>query len=362
MNSEEKKRYNRHIILPEIGMEGQLLLKNSSVLVIGAGGLGCPVLQYLGAAGVGKIGIVDYDVVDESNLQRQILFTVHDIGKPKAEVAKARLLSNNPYINVEAIIQKIDKTNALEIIKDYDVVVDGSDNFATRYLINDACVLLSKPLVYGAIYKFEGQLSVFNYKNGPSYRCIFPEQPTTDSLPTCSQVGVLGVLPGIIGTMQANEAIKVILGREVTLSGRFLTVDILSNHFFELEIPRDDSNFLIKELGDYQDFCAFDSILEISVDELHENYEDYFVVDIRSKEERTNGMLPNAVSIEKDKLSDSISLLPRDKKILVYCHFGETSKPVVDLLRKNYGFNKVYNLFGGINDWSIEIDNSIIQY
>ena len=232
MIKEEKQRYNRHIIMPEIGMDGQLKLKKASVLVIGAGGLGCPVLQYLGAAGVGRIGIVDFDKVDASNLQRQILFGVADIGKFKAEVAKERLLANNPYITVETHVTKLDSSNALSIIGEYDIVVDGSDNFATRYLVNDACVILNKPLVFGAIYKFEGQLCVFNYQNGPSYRCLFPDQPSADSIPTCSQIGVVGVLPGIVGSMQANEVIKVILEKDDVLSGRFLTIDILANSFF----------------------------------------------------------------------------------------------------------------------------------
>ena len=362
MNKEEKQRYSRHIILPEIGMEGQLRLKNSSILVIGAGGLGCPVLQYLGAAGIGKIGIVDFDTVDASNLHRQILFTTNDIGKSKAEVAKERLLANNPFIEVETYIQRLDKDNALETLKNYDIVVDGSDNFATRYLVNDACVILDKPLVFGAIYKFEGQLSVFNYKGGPSYRCLFPEQPEASSIPTCSQIGVMGVLPGIVGSMQANEAIKVVLGREDTLSGRFLNIDILSNNFMELNISRQDSNFEMTELGNYEEACVDDVVSEISVDELNESYSEYFVIDIRSQEEREFCELQDSVSIQKEDLDEKVAELPRNKKIVVYCHFGKQSKEVVTILQDKYGFNQVFNLSGGIHEWSQEIDNSVAIY
>lgn len=361
MNKEEKQRYNRHIILPEIGLEGQQKLKEAKVLVIGAGGLGCPVLQYLGAAGVGKIGVIDFDRVDASNLHRQILFTVSDIGKSKAEVAKERLLANNPFLEIETFITKLDKSNALDIIQQFDIVVDGSDNFATRYLVNDTCIILDKILVSGAIYKFEGQLSVFNYKGGPSYRCLFPEQPEASSVPTCSQIGVIGVLPGIIGSMQANEVIKVILEREDVLSGRFLNIDILSNQFLELNIKRQESNFEITELGDYEDSCD-SSILEISVDELNEDYSKYFVLDIRPENEREICFLPESIYIIKSEIEDRIADLPRDKKIVVYCHYGHQSKGVVELLKDKYGFSQVFNLSGGIHEWSQEIDNDLIIY
>lgn len=362
MNTEEKQRYSRHIILPEIGIEGQLQLKNTSVLMVGAGGLGCPVLQYLGAAGIGKIGILDFDTIDESNLHRQILFTTNDLGKYKAEVAKERLLANNPYIEVTTHLERLEKDNALEIIKNYDIVVDGTDNFATRYLVNDTCVLLNKTLVFGAIYKFQGQLSVFNYKGGPSYRCLFPEQPEANSIPTCSQIGVVGVLPGIIGSMQANEVIKVALDRDDVLSGRFLTIDILSNIFSELSVTRQASNFEMKELGNYEDACTEVVVPEISVDELDEAYEDYFVLDIRPKEERDICALPNSFSVEKKDLEEKVAELPRNKSIVVYCHFGKQSQEVVSLLKDKYGFGHVYNLSGGIHEWSQEIDSNILIY
>jgi sulfur-carrier protein adenylyltransferase/sulfurtransferase len=357
MIKEEKQRYNRHIIMPEIGMDGQLKLKKASVLVIGAGGLGCPVLQYLGAAGVGRIGIVDFDKVDASNLQRQILFGVADIGKFKAEVAKERLLANNPYIFVETHVTKLESANALSIIANYDIIVDGSDNFATRYLVNDACIILNKPLVFGAIYKFEGQLSVFNYQNGPSYRCLFPDQPSADSIPTCSQIGVVGVLSGIVGSMQANEVIKVILERDDVLSGRFLTIDILANSFFELIIERQESNFELKELSTYSDTCS-SGFLELSPDELNDNYADYFVLDIRSKQERELCALEDSKHFLLDDLEQNISTLPRDQKMVVCCHYGIQSQKAVKLLVAKYGFVQVYNLSGGLQAWAQEVDGS----
>jgi len=363
LTSEEKLRYNRHIILPEIGIEGQQKLKNTSLLVIGAGGLGCPLLQYVAAAGIGKIGIMDHDVVDASNLHRQILFTTEDIGKPKAEVAKSKLLANNPHIEVFAIHESISKSNALDYINEYDIIADGSDNFATRYLVNDACIIKNKPLIFGAIFKFEGQLSVFNYKNGPSYRCLFPEQPAADSIPTCSQIGVMGVLPGIIGSMMANEVIKVVLNSDSTLSGKFLTVDILSNNFIEFGISRNEENFALTTLGNYHiNECTTSQIPSISVDELHESYENHVLIDIRTDDERSLAQLPNSLHLPKDTLAESISKIPRDQSIVVYCHFGKQSQEVVQLLLENYGFNKVYNLEGGIHEWAQEIDASIGVY
>jgi len=362
LSPKEKARYNRHIILPEIGIKGQEKLKNAAVLIIGAGGLGCPILQYLGAAGIGKIGIIDFDKVDESNLHRQILFQTKDIGKYKAAVAKERLLANNPFLKVESIVRRIERSNALEILSNYDVVVDGSDNFATRYLVNDACVLLNKPLVFGAIFKFEGQISVFNYKNGPSYRCLFPDQPEAGSIPTCSQIGVMGVLPGIVGTMQANETIKVILEREDTLSGRFLTLDILSNNFFELKVKRVEKNFEIESLGNYSSNDGIEQENSISVDELAEDYQDFFVLDIRNEEEREICLLEDSVHIYEEEIPERISELPRDKKIVVYCHYGRKSQKIVEVLIKDYGFSQVVNLSGGIHEWAQEIDNSVTIY
>lgn len=362
LSKEEKARYNRHIILPEVGLEGQQKLKNISLLVIGAGGLGCPLLQYVASAGIGKIGIVDFDVVDNSNLHRQVLFNTKDIGYSKAQVAKERLLANNPHVEIEVFKTQITKENALSIIKDYDLVADGSDNFATRYLINDACVILGKPLVFGAIYKFEGQLSVFNYQGGPSYRCLFPDQPKADSIPTCSQIGVLGVLPGIIGSMMANEVIKIALEKGTTLSGKFQTIDILTNSFVSFDISRDEENFKLSTLGNYEDTCETESIKTISVDELNEDYENYFVLDIRDLTERQIAKLPYSIHILKAEVEDLISLIPREKNVVVYCHFGKQSAETTKLLTEKYGYDKVYNLEGGIHEWSQEIDNSVLIY
>jgi len=242
LSGEELKRYNRHLILTEIGLQGQEKLKKSKVLVVGAGGLGCPILQYLAAAGVGTIGICDFDFVDESNLQRQILFTISDIGKQKAVVASEKLAKNNPYVNFAVHDQMLTKQNVFEIFAPYDVIVDGSDNFPTRFLINDACVILGKPLVFGAIYKFEGQVSVFNYQNGPTYRCLIAEEPTQNETPSCSEIGVMGVVPGLIGCYQAIEVIKIVCGIGQVMSGKMMLVDTLNLSHQIIEIKRSDNS------------------------------------------------------------------------------------------------------------------------
>jgi molybdopterin/thiamine biosynthesis adenylyltransferase len=238
LNEQENKRYSRHLLLSDIGVSGQEKLKSGKVLVVGAGGLGCPVLQYLTAAGVGNIGVIDFDAVDLSNLQRQILYSTNDVGTNKALAAKNRLESLNPLIEITAYPYQLTNKNALELFAKYDLIVDGSDNFSTRYLVNDACILTGKTLVYGAIYKFEGQVTVFNYQDGPSYRCLFPEAPQQGSVPNCSEVGVLGVIPGIIGVYQANEALKIILGIGTVLSGKLLVIDALNNSQLELNIQK----------------------------------------------------------------------------------------------------------------------------
>src|ERR1035437_3341330 len=275
LNTEEIKRYARHLILPEIGIEGQEKLKQAKVLVVGAGGLGCPVLQYLAAAGVGTIGMVDDDVVDETNLQRQSLFSNEDIGRKKAEVAKEKLSKLNPHIILTSDPLHLTSANALEIISHYDLVIDGSDNFPTRYLVNDACVMLNKPLVFGSIFKFEGQVSVFNYKNGPTYRCLFPEPPV-DS-PNCAEIGVLGVLPGIVGTIMANEALKIILCIGEVLSGKLFVLDALNFQTQVISFEKNPENLKIKSLIDYEELCASPlshgrgvggEVKEISADEL----------------------------------------------------------------------------------------------
>ncbi len=248
LTPQELRGYNRHIMLPEIGREGQKALKKARVLVVGAGGLGCPVLQYLAAIGTGTLGIIDFDKVDEENLQRQVLYGLQDLGKLKSIIVKDRLQHFNPLLNYEIINIRMDRDNALEIIQSYDLVVDATDNFPTRYLINDACVILNKPMVYGSIYTFEGQVSVFNYREGPSYRCLFPDIPGEREAPAASETGVIGVLPGLIGTFQANEVIKIILGQEGVLSGTLLIVNILESSFYRYTIERDEKNFAISEL------------------------------------------------------------------------------------------------------------------
>jgi sulfur-carrier protein adenylyltransferase/sulfurtransferase len=362
LSKNEIQRYNRQLILPEIGTEGQLKLKMAKVLVIGAGGLGCPVLQYLAAAGVGQIGMVDSDKVDVSNLHRQILFSLEDIGESKAMAAKKRLLASNPEVKIDSFCDYLSKENVLSIFQNYDLIVDGSDNFATRYLVNDACVLLNKPLVFGAIFKFEGQISVFNYQNGPSYRCLFPEQPSADSIPTCSQIGVLGTLTGVVGSLMANETIKVILDRKDTLSGRFLTFDLLSMNFFDFTITKNAKNFALKELGDYQVVCEPLGVKEISVDELASSMESYFLVDARLVYERELANINNSLSVPFTEIDSYISLIPRDRKVAVFCHFGNMSKEFCKQLIQQYGFKEVYSLAGGINEWSQEIDHSVPIY
>ena len=271
----EKNRYSRHILLDKVGLEGQEKLKAAKVMVIGAGGLGCPVLQYLTAAGVGTIGIIDFDVVDETNLQRQILFTVNDIGINKAMAAENRLKQLNPHITFNVYPEKLSTQNALDLFSEYDIIVDGTDNFSTRYLVNDACVITEKPLVYGAIYKFEGQVTVFNYKGGPTYRCLFPEPPKAGSVPNCSEIGVIGVLPGLIGTKQANEVIKLILEIGEPLSGKLVTYDSLNNTTLTLNINRSEEQVqkVLNEKDnfkniDYDLFCGVGNHVGSDIDEI----------------------------------------------------------------------------------------------
>lgn len=360
MTSEELKRYNRQIILDGVGLEGQQKLKSAKVLVVGAGGLGSPVLQYLSAAGIGTIGIIDADEVSLTNLQRQILFTTNDIGQNKAEVAAKKLAATNPHTDWKVYTSFLDESNALDIIGEYDLVVDGTDNFKTRYLINDACIIKNTPFVYGSILKYQGQVAVFNYKNGPSYRCLFPEPP--EHMPTCSQIGVIGVLPGIIGSLQANEALKIILGHQETLSGKLLMYDLQSNDQQIISFHKNEENFKLTQLTDYSIYDNCVMVDSISVDELNEKLENYFVIDIRPEEEREVASIPNSHHIPQDRISESIDKIPRNQNIVVYCHYGHRSQSVANTLLEEYGFEKVYNLEGGIDEWSIEIDNSIDRY
>ena len=367
LSQEEFKRYNRHIILQEIGLTGQLKLKEAKVLVIGAGGLGCPLLQYLTAAGIGTIGIVDHDEVSESNLQRQILYTLEDVGLLKAEQAAKRLNKLNSFVSIIPHAVKLTNENALEIFKDYDLVVDGTDNFPTRYLVNDACVILNKPLVFGSIFKFEGQVSVFNYKGGPTYRCLFSEPPKEGEVPNCAQIGVLGVLPGIIGSLQANEVIKIVTGVGEVLSGKLYVLDTLTMQTQTYKFSKILQNTEIKQLSDYNEFCGVGSdkkSKEIDVFELNEliqNNEGIQLIDVRTAYETEICDL-GGINIPLEFIENNIDKIPRHKKVVVYCHHGGRSEAAVNILHEKYGFNNIYNLKGGIHEWAREIDDEMATY
>lgn len=355
LSKEEINRYSRHIVLPEIGADGQEKIKNAKVLVIGAGGLGCPVLQYITAAGIGEIGIVDNDVVEESNLQRQILFSIHDIGKSKAEIARQKLSLLNPFCKFRDANSRLTSRNALEIIKDYDLVIDGSDNFPTRYLVNDACVMLNKPLVFGSIFKFEGQVSVFNYKNGPTYRCLFP-QPPQDS-PNCEEIGVLGALPGIIGTIMANEALKIVLGIGEVLSGKLFVLDALSMSAQIISFEKNPINLLIEKLIDYELFCSSHNekvvsgeITSVELKKMIDSKEDFQLIDVREKSEYLLSNIKGE-NIPLGTIERNISKISRDKKVVIHCKSGVRSRKAINLLGQKYGFTNLYNLTGGIDAW-----------
>jgi len=357
LSSEEKYRYSRHLLLDGVGVEGQKKLRASKVLVIGAGGLGCPVLQYLTAAGVGTIGIIDFDKIDETNLQRQILFTTNDIGKSKALTAKDKLEANNPFIKIEALDFALTNKNALDIFQKYDLVIDGTDNFSTRYLVNDACLILNKPLIYGAIHKFEGQVSVFNFEGGPNYRCIFPDPPSPGSVPSCSEVGVIGVLPGIIGTQQANEAIKIILGIGNVLSGRLLIYNALQSSQMEIKIPKK-----IKlgdfEIKDKKDFINFDYISYcksnlksdsgITKEELFKLSKEAFVLDVRESWEKPDLANKNILNAPLDELENFVNDIPKNQSVYVVCQRGVRSRAAIDILEKEFNYTNLINVDGGL--------------
>ncbi len=375
LSKEELARYSRHIIIPEFNIEGQKKLKAAKVLVIGTGGLGSPMLLYLAAAGVGTIGIVDFDVVDDSNLQRQVLYSVKDVGRPKVEAAKERILGLNPHINVIAYNEHLSSKNALEIFKDYDVVADGTDNFPTRYLVNDACVLTGIPNVYASIFRFDGQVSVFNYNNGPNYRDLYPEPPPPGLVPSCAEGGVLGVLPGIIGSLQANEVIKVITGIGETLSGRLFAFDALNFSTKIFKIGKDKSNPLngenptIKELIDYQQFCGIvpdvinEKVKEITVQELKQKIdakEDFQLIDVREKHEYDFVNL-GAELIPLNSVLDNVEKFSRNKQVIIHCKGGVRSAKAIQALEEK-GFTNLYNLKGGIVAYAKEVDESLPVY
>lgn len=357
LSQEEIRRYNRHIILEEVGPEGQEKLKAAKVLVIGAGGLGCPVLQYLTAAGVGTIGIVDDDTVSESNLQRQILFDSGDIDKLKAETAVKKLARQNPFIKLNFFNTRLSKENALNLFSEYNIIIDGSDNIPTRLLINDACIILKKPFVYGGIYKFGGQVSVFNYKNGPSYRCLFPELPADTEIPDCSTIGVIGIIPGITGLYQANEVIKIILEKGDILSGKLLQIDALSSKTEIITFKRTSIPDSITELGDYGEVCKSkqgeSKINSISPEELIiilDNNEEIEIFDLRSQKLFDSFNLGGRC-VDTERLLFDQELVPTDKKVIILCEIGEKSLAVTEYLQITKNNKNVYNLEGGIQGW-----------
>lgn len=378
-SKEELMRYNRHIIIPEFGLEGQSKLKNAKVLVVGSGGLGSPLLMYLAAAGVGTIGIVDYDVVDDSNLQRQVLFDQKDVGLPKVEAAKKRILGLNPHIQVNTYNKLLNSDNALEIIQDYDLVADGTDNFPTRYLVNDACVITGKTNVYGSIFRFDGQVSVFNYQKtdgtfGPNYRDLFPTPPPPGLVPSCAEGGVLGVLPGIIGSLQANEVIKVITGIGEPLAGKLYTFNALTFESRVLQIFQPEVPFQITELIDYEQFCGMpsnDHVLEETTQEGEINArglkvkldkgEDFFLLDVREPHEFEIANLGGTL-IPLSELEDRVDEIPEDKTIIVHCKLGGRSAQAIEILESRYGYEDLLNLKGGIMAYAKEIDPNLIKY
>jgi molybdopterin/thiamine biosynthesis adenylyltransferase/rhodanese-related sulfurtransferase len=344
-------RYSRHIVLDEIGQAGQEKISQAKVLVIGAGGLGCPALQYLTAAGIGTIGIIDFDIVEESNLQRQILFGTSSLGINKAIAAKNRLEDLNPTIQIIAYPEKLTPRNALNLFEGYDMVVDGTDNFSARYLINDASILTNKPVIYGAVYKFEGQVSVFNYKNGPSYRCLFATPPKEGSVPNCSEIGVLGVLPGIIGTMQANEVLKIILGFNNVLSGKLFCFNARTSETITLKITKSASEIEnVKGLKDSFSNLDLDSfcespIAEISVEEAIQLGNSQFI-DVRELGEKPLVELSNCIQIPLGKLEQELDQIDSEKNKILFCQTGIRSRKAVEILQK-YKQHNCYNLKGG---------------
>ena len=375
LNNEELKRYNRHLILKDFGQDGQVKLKNSSVLVVGAGGLGCPALLYLTAAGIGTIGVVDFDTVQESNLQRQVLFTVHDIGKNKAIAATKRLQELNPTITISAYSDKLTSSNAESIITKYSLVIDASDNFPTRYLINDACVLFNKPFVYGSVLEYEGQLAVFNiFQNGQfssNYRDLFPQPPAPDSVPDCAQAGVLGVLPGMIGTMQASEAIKLLTGISEVIPNKLLILDSLTLDITHITIRNTQARNSIKKLIDYEDFCGITEkktkslgMKEITVQELQQLKQsgaDFQLIDVREPHEFDICNLEGEL-IPLADVPNEVGKISKAKKVVIHCRSGGRSGQAVQWLEKNHQFDNLYNLKGGILAWAKDIDPTMPSY
>ena len=377
LSNEEVLRYSRHLIMPEVGMEGQQKLKAARVLCIGTGGLGSPLALYLSAAGVGTIGLVDFDVVDFTNLQRQVIHFTSDVGRPKLESAREKIASINPYVNVKTFDTRLTSQNALEIFSDFDIIVDGTDNFPTRFLVNDACVFTGKPNVYGSIFRFEGQASVFAAKDGPCYRCLYPEPPPPGLVPSCAEGGVLGILPGLVGLIQATEAIKLILGSGQPLIGRLLLVDALGMKFRELKLRKNPDCVVcgthptVTKLIDYEEFCGLrgqekpvnTGVPEISVEELKQRLdakEDLFILDVREPHEYNICNL-NGTLIPLNDLPRRVHELDPSKEMVVHCRSGARSARAVGFLQQA-GFTKAKNLAGGILAWADRIDPKVPKY
>lgn len=362
LTDNERHRYSRHLLLDKVGINGQEKLKQAKVLVIGAGGLGCPVLMYLTAAGVGTIGVIDFDTVDETNLQRQVLFNVNDIGKNKALAAKEKLIAQNPYINLIAYSEELTNQNALELFAKYDIIVDGTDNFSTRYLVNDACVINNKPLVYGAIFKFEGHVTVFNLNDGPTYRCLFPSPPTPGSVPSCSDVGVLGVLPGIIGMQQANEVLKIILGIGNVLSEKMLVYNALSAESMIVKLSKNEAEIAKTKKIDvacfnYDFFCGITqknklTMKEISINDLPHFLEEkeIQILDVRMPWEQPKLADERVINIPLQEIPQNIGAIDKNIKTLVLCQHGVRSVRCIEFL-ENEGFNQLINLKEGLSEW-----------
>ncbi|MCU1327263.1 MAG: UBA/THIF-type binding protein [Bryobacterales bacterium] len=380
LSNDEILRYSRHLIMPEVGMEGQLKLKKASVLLVGTGGLGAPLGLYLTAAGIGRIGLVDFDVVDYTNLQRQVIHGTKDVGRPKIDSAIESMKDINPFVQLDRHEVALTSDNALEIIKDYDYVVDGTDNFPTRYLVNDACVLLNKPNIYGSVFRFEGQSTVFAYEGGPCYRCLYPEPPPPGLVPSCAEGGVLGILPGVIGLIQATETAKLILGVGKSLVGRLLLYDALEMKFRELklrknpECPVCGDHRTITKLIDYQEFCGIpqhaaeaapvNTATEIEPKDVkakQDRGDKFVLVDVREPHEYQIAKIPGSILIPVGDVAKRLGELNPDDEIVMHCKMGGRSAKACDVLRAN-GFTKVLNMTGGITKWSDTVDPTVPKY
>ena len=379
LSNEEILRYSRHLIMPEVGMEGQLKLKQAKVLLIGAGGLGAPLGLYLAAAGVGKLGLVDFDVVDFTNLQRQVIHSTSTVGKTKLDSARERLSGLNPHIEIATYETALSSQNALDLFRDYDIIADGTDNFPTRYLVNDACVLLGKPNVYGSIFRFEGQASVFATEDGPCYRCLYPEPPPPGLVPSCAEGGVLGILPGLIGVVQATEVVKLIMGNGSSLVGRLLLYDALEMKFRELKLRKNPEcpicgpNRTIHALIDYNQFCGITpepppppglTEFELNPEDVKEKIdrrEEFYLLDVREPHEVQICTIPGSHLIPLGQVTARVNELNSADEIVVYCRSGKRSGQAVEFLKKA-GFRKVKNMRGGILAWSDHVDPSVPKY